>query len=990
MSLKKYTSNITKNQETSGDDKFMKPPPDKTIGIKTGQYDKLNEQGYVPEEIGVTNGDVIFGKVTPINDTTNSGKIFKDASEQYKSNADGVVDRAYIGIKNQDGYETRKALIRSERFPFIGDKFCMRFDQDIDVLTSKGWKPLSDITKKDLVATLDNDKLRYRHPTDIYEFDYDGKMYELRSQQVDLDVTMDHELYVKKRDHKNFELVPAKDIKGKRYNLKKNCENVYPDKATITINNNDYDYNAFLELLGIFIADGCLDTTSTKCICIAGEKGRKIDHIYDVANRLNVVVRSSKKPNTILNDYDMGCNHVINSKDLYSELEPLNVGALHKYLPDYVWKLSQDQSRVLLNSLISCDGSHNKQGSVCYYTSSKRLADDVMRLAIHAGWSASIKVVREEGSEYEIIKGDCVSKGTINADALSVRINKSKCEPQINHGHSKTQDGQSERTYHYNGRVGCIEVPSHVFMIRQNNKNVWIGNCSRHGQKGTIGITLRNIDMPFTKHGIRPDLILNPNAIPSRMTIGQLWECLLGKVGALKGMNMDGTPFETYDIEAVKDMLEQLGYQRDCEEYLYNGMTGKMMKHMIFIGPTFYQRLKHMVQDKLHCVSADTEVLTTNGWKLISQVTRDDKVATLVNNRLKYQHPSNVYSYPNYEGDMYYIKNQSIDMVVTGNHRMLVSQKRDDGWTDYHFEKASNIVGQKRCYKRNADWIVDDYQFELPECNDNNGHIKQARNVGMDSWLKFFGAWITNGHTTKTNDSHNITIDGGYSIINDIQLYKYMKQFNVKTHNKFLPKWVWRLSQNQCRTLIDSLLVGSHSRSMNGSEYHMYYTTSTKLRDDIQRLCLHAGYTSTFVLHKPAGVTLCPIDGGETCTEHDIWEISVSKTEIDSIVNHNNKQSDDEEEKLVKERRHVYCLTVPSEVFYIRRNGRTVWTGNSRSRGPVTITTRQAPEGRSREGGLRLGKHLAQKRRFQPVASLRCGRQHSQIAGNTRQKLYYN
>src|SRR5438309_2979454 len=92
MSLRKYTSSITKNQETSGDDKFMKPPPDKTVGIKNGQYDKMNEKGYIPEETMITNGDVIFGKVTPINDTTNSGKIFKDSSEQYKSHADGVVD----------------------------------------------------------------------------------------------------------------------------------------------------------------------------------------------------------------------------------------------------------------------------------------------------------------------------------------------------------------------------------------------------------------------------------------------------------------------------------------------------------------------------------------------------------------------------------------------------------------------------------------------------------------------------------------------------------------------------------------------------------------------------------------------------------------------------------------------------------------------------------------------------------------------------------
>ncbi len=106
--------------------------------------------------------------------------------------------------------------------------------------------------------------------------------------------------------------------------------------------------------------------------------------------------------------------------------------------------------------------------------------------------------------------------------------------------------------------------------------------------------------MPFTKDGRRPDIIMNPCAVPSRMTIAQLWECLLGKVGAIRGMNVDGTAFEDHDLESIKDDLEKLGYHREGVEYLYNGMTGKKMKVMIFIGPTYYQRLKHMTIDKIH------------------------------------------------------------------------------------------------------------------------------------------------------------------------------------------------------------------------------------------------------------------------------------------------------------------------------------------------------------------------------------------------------
>jgi replicative DNA helicase Mcm len=116
-------------------------------------------------------------------------------------------------------------------------------------------------------------------------------------------------------------------------------------------------------------------------------------------------------------------------------------------------------------------------GSEHYYTSSTRLADDISRLALHAGWSGSIKVNREKGSEWNI-EG---RTGTLNADTLSVQFNKTKNTPQINHGHTKKQNGQSEELIDYNGKVYCLEVPSHVFYVRLNKKPVWTGNCSRHG-----------------------------------------------------------------------------------------------------------------------------------------------------------------------------------------------------------------------------------------------------------------------------------------------------------------------------------------------------------------------------------------------------------------------------------------------------------------------------------------------------------------------------
>lgn len=123
---------------------------------------------------------------------------------------------------------------------------------------------------------------------------------------------------------------------------------------------------------------------------------------------------------------------------------------------------------------------------------------------------------------------------------------------------------------------------------------------NRHGQKGTIGALLRGHDMPRTKDGIVPDMIMNPHAIPSRMTIAQNLEQLLGKTAALSGAIGDGTSFmnDGSPQEAIGGILEQIGYEKYGNEVLYNGSTGEQIQAAIFIGPVYGMRLKHMVEDK--------------------------------------------------------------------------------------------------------------------------------------------------------------------------------------------------------------------------------------------------------------------------------------------------------------------------------------------------------------------------------------------------------
>lgn len=495
-------------------------------------------------------------------------------------------------------------------------------------------------------------------------------------------------------------------------------------------------------------------------------------------------------------------------------------------------------------------------------------------------------------------------------------------------------------------------------------------------QKGTIGIQLDAIDMPFTKDGIVPDLIVNPNAIPSRMTIGQLVEGLVGKCAALQGMDADGTVFEEHDFESAKDSLEKLGYDRNGYEYMYNGMTGEKMLTKIFLCPTFYQRLKHLVDDKIHCLTkSDHEVLTNKGWKFFDDITMDDKIACLEDNNLVYDKPIALLNYPNYKGKMYHIQTQQIDLCVTMNHRMWTSKpySRQKVWLDHDFELAEDIIGKHRKYKKDANWSKKDYQFVLPKVICNNGVIYEDKNVDMDNWLTFFGIWMAEGWTSTAIDkrwknsksyvtticqckpriqkiivdmieklgyNHCITCDNSKMNIANKQLYEYMSPLSVGAPNKQLPDWVWELSQRQSRILLESMILGDGSYHGNSSRY---YTSSIKLADDVMRLALHCGWSANKWLHCKAGNEV-EINGRKVVSNYDMWRLGIVKSKNTPAVNHGHtKEQDAQLEEIIENfEGDVFCLQVPSEVFMVRCNGKAVWTANSRARGAVTALTRRA------------------------------------------------
>lgn len=208
----------------------------------------------------------------------------------------------------------------------------------------------------------------------------------------------------------------------------------------------------------------------------------------------------------------------------------------------------------------------------------------------------------EKISEGDVYIGKCLINVEMEEDEEDDSIFKAKKRTEVYKDKSviadKTMSGIVDKVYVFGEPDGH---QTSKIRFRKTRTPVLGDKCgSAHAQKGVIGMIMNHEDMPYTKDGIVPDIIINPHAIPTRMTIAHLVECVLSKLGCAEGRYYDATPFCNQDIESAYDRLEKRGFQKHGDEVMYNGITGEQIPTDIFIGPTFYTRMKHMVEDKIN------------------------------------------------------------------------------------------------------------------------------------------------------------------------------------------------------------------------------------------------------------------------------------------------------------------------------------------------------------------------------------------------------
>lgn len=275
-------------------------------------------------------------------------------------------------------------------------------------------------------------------------------------------------------------------------------------------------------------------------------------------------------------------------------------------------------------------------------------------------------------------------------------------------------------------------------------------SCSRHAQKGVIGGVISIENMPYTKDGIVPDIIINPHAIPSRMTCAHILEMLIGKCGSMKGACIDGTPFNNNDYTELYNSLEKdYGFDKNGDEILYNGFTGDQINCHIFMGPIFYERLKHMVSDKINY--RQLEMKTTKNSEGSPEIIKEARVNITTRQPVKGRSNNGGLRIGNMENDCLiahgssqFIKESMIDR--SDKYKWKIKDKNDE-----MFNIEASYAFKQFIHEVNA--LNIDMKFDTKEVyNFDDLHEKISNQGGLLQYQDYGNTFFCNKDDFDEND----------------------------------------------------------------------------------------------------------------------------------------------------------------------------------------------------------------------------------------------
>ena len=441
------------------------------------------------------------------------------------------------------------------------------YDDDTEVLTTDGWKPWPKVDGTELFGTYNpvSGELEYQEATEVFHADYEGPMYRVRSEQVDLLVTPNHRMWVQrhdtqaaKRGEQKFAVEPAENLLHKRVKYQKCARWVgcSPDHVVIPATQRIYQrrdldhpstrtYSAisfplepFARFLGYYLAEGCVNG---HVICLAQNRGPVLDRMAETIRAMGLSAYLPETGNGSVRTQSVPL------RDMLATLGH----SYEKYVPAMVHSWAPPEIRILLEAMIEGDGNvHPTNGHRVIYTASREMADDLQVLAIKAGWSANVRVDDRTGLERVMANGQRFRN---LRPSYIVSILTRRLTPLVNHGrHAAPSRYLNEAGYNdglepYKGWVHCVKVPNGLLFVRRNGVPVVSGNTHeliRHRPGVAISQEslrfVRLADIPFWF----PDWALaDPELMKRATTLLEQMEEFQGWMAGHFGLDVEGVPF---------------------------------------------------------------------------------------------------------------------------------------------------------------------------------------------------------------------------------------------------------------------------------------------------------------------------------------------------------------------------------------------------------------------------------------------------------------